>query len=453
MSVTPFIRKAVFLSLIILLHSGAGIFGSSMILDKRFTGLIQQGITVKGIPVGGLSPVEAARKLQNDLPSPGESALEIKDAERKYIIELSDIDARYDYLSTANESLEHINKGKYINQLISVLRLRAAPDDLAPKVVFSEKKLEERIKKLQEEWYTPPQNAAVRMSENKVIIVPEKVGYSLDLEKTLEQTCQELARGNLNIAASGQTLKPNITSEDLEGINTMLGEYTTIFDVNAVNRSHNIALASVMVNGSILRHGDIFSLNKRLGPRLAETGYLLAPVFIDDNIALDIGGGICQVATTLYNAVIFADLPVEERYSHPRPVNYAPPDRDATIAGDYLDFKFSNNMNTPLYISSLVEGGTLTIRIFGGEKNRDSTVRISSERVVIDPEVVIIQDSNLPEGETLLIDPGKPGYETRIYQEVIVDGEVDSRTLISSECFKPEDKVVHVGPRRDEDDK
>lgn len=455
MGAMPLFKKAVFLSLILLLQSGAGIFGSAVILDTSFSGLIQQGVTVKGIPIGGLKPVEAALELQNNLPFPGASALKIEDTEKSYIIELSGIDARYDYLSTANEALEYINKGKYINQLISVLRLRAAPDDLALKVVFSEEKLEDRIKNLQEEWDTPPQDAVVTMSGDKVVIVSEKTGYSLDFERTLEQTRQELTRGNLHVAASARIpiLKPNITSVDLKGINTLLGEYTTVFDDNAVNRSHNIALASATVNGAILRPGEMFSLNERLGPRLAETGYLMAPVFIDDDLALDIGGGICQVATTLYNAVIFADLPVVERYTHPQPVNYAPPDRDATIAGDYLDFKFSNNMNTPLYISSLVESGTLTIRIFGGEKNRGSTVRISPEKVVIDPKIIIIRDNTLPEGETRVINPGKPGYEIRVYQEVVVDGKVTSKTLISSDHFEPEDKIIHVNPRPHEEEK
>jgi len=446
------VKKAVFLSLILLLQSGAGIFGSAAILNTRSSGLIQQGLTIKGVPVWGLRPDQAAQKLENELPSPAEGAFIIEDAGKSYTIILSDIDAKYEYLSTANDALAYINKGNYLNRLISVLRLRAAPADLALKIAFSDEKLEERIKTLQNEWDTPPQDAAVTMSD-KVIIIPEKAGYRLDLEKTLEQTRQELGRGNLYAAAFGQILKPNITSVDLEKINTLLGEYTTVFDVNATNRSHNIALASATVNGSLIRPGEIFSLNKRLGPRLAERGYLMAPVFIDDSLALDIGGGICQVATTLYNAVIFADLPVEERYSHPQPVNYAPPDRDATIAGDYLDFKFSNNMNTPLYISSLVEGGTITMRIFGGEKNRGSMVRITSEKVVIDPRTVIIQDNTLPEGETRIINPGKPGYETRVYQEVVVDGKVNSKTLISSDFSKPEDKIIHMNPMPNKEEK
>lgn len=442
----PLLKKAVFLSLILVLQSCAGIFGSAMILDTKSSGLIQQGITVKGIPAGGLNPVEAALKLQSSLPSPGESALKIEAAEKSCIIELSNIDARYDYLSTANEALQYVHRGSYVNQLISVLRLRAAPDDLALKFAFSEKELGEKIKNLQEEWYTPPQDAVVGMSDDKVVIVPEKNGYILDFEKTLEQTRQELARGNLSVAASGRNLKPNVTSADLAGINTLLGEYTTVFDVNAANRSHNIALASAKVNGSIIGPGEIFSLNKRLGPRLAETGYLMAPVFIEDSLALDIGGGICQVATTLYNAVIFSDLPVEERHPHPQPIHYAPSDRDATIAGDYLDFKFSNNSNTPLYISSLMEDCTLTIRVFGGPKDRNSTVRTPSEKVVIEPKVVVIHDSTLSEGETRIMNPGKPGYQIRVYKEVIVDGKVDSKTLISNDYFKPQDKIIHVNP-------
>lgn len=443
----PLFKKAILLTLILLLQSGIGIFGTAVALDTRYEGVIQQGIAVKGVPVGGLNRTEAAQKLENSLPAPMENTLEITAAEKSFLIPLTDIDGRYDYLSTADEALKYSNKGKVVNQLISILRLLAEPADLSAKIAFSEDKLAQRIKNLQGEWEAPPKEAAVRLSNEKVEIIPEKSGYSLDIEKTLGQVRWALAGGSTHAVAVGKVLEPEITSSALEGINALLAEYITSFDDSAANRSHNIALASAAVNGSLLKPGDIFSLNQRLGPRLAEAGYLKAPVFINNQLALDIGGGVCQVSTTLYNAVLLSDLKIVERSNHGLPVNYVPPGRDATIAGNYLDLKFANNTDTPVYISSLVKAGTVTVRIFGAAKNDGSSVRITSEKSVIEPEVTVIQDKTLPEGETRVTSPGKAGYEARVYREVVVAGQVQSRNLVSSDYYKPENKIIRVGPK------
>ncbi|MCL6634341.1 MAG: VanW family protein [Peptococcaceae bacterium] len=449
----PLFKKALFLSMLLLLQAGAGILGTAVILENRYTGVIQQGVTVKGVPVGGLNAQEAAQKLENALPFPAECCLRIENAGKNHSISLADIDGRYDYLATAAEALHCGNTEKNFSQLMDILRLRAAPADLAVKIAFSGEKLSQRIKQLQEEWDAPPRNAALMVLDEKVVVIAEKSGYSLDFEKTLEQARRALADGSLHAQAAGRILEPEINSAALEGIDTLLAEYTTSFDSSAANRSHNIALASSAVNGTLLKPGEIFSLNQRLGPRLAEKGYLNAPVFVGDRLDLDIGGGVCQVATTLYNAVLLADLPVLERTSHPLAVSYVAPGRDATIAGDYLDLKFANNMDTPVYISSQVDTGTLTVRIFGAGKNKGRTVRINTEKKLIEPKVIVIQDNALPEGETRVINPGKAGYEARVYREVVVDGRVESRNLISTDYYKPVDKVVHVGPRPKEAEK
>jgi vancomycin resistance protein YoaR len=443
----PLLKKAVIISLFLIIQSGTGILGATVALDNRYAGVIQQGIAVKGIPLDGLNQAEAAKKLQSSLPAPAENALELKDGGKSYLINLSSIDGRYDYLSTAGEAMEYSNSGKLSNQLISVLRLLAKPVDLPLRIAFSEDKLAAQIKNLQGEWEAQPKDAEIGLSNGKVVIVPEKAGYSLDYEKTLERSRLALATGNLHAEAAGRCLEPDITAADLEGIDTLLAEYVTTFDNSAGNRSHNIDLASRAVNGSLLKPGEMFSLNKRLGPRLAETGYLKAPVFIDNRLAQDIGGGVCQVATTLYNAVLLSDLKVVERYSHPSPVSYVSPGRDATIAGDYLDLKFINNTDTPVYISSQVEAGTLTVRIFGAEKNDGRSVRIISEKKLIEPQVVIVPDNTLAEGETKVISEGKPGYEARVYREVFINGRVESKTQISSDYYQPEDKIIHVGPK------
>lgn len=445
-----FLKKITLLSLILFIQSSVGIFGSAIALDAKYSGLVQQGIFVKGIPLGGLNPAELSSKLESALSAPLENTFELEGAGKKYFINLSDIDGRYDYLSTAEEVLNYGKNEGNINQLVTLLRLRAAPVDLAAKVSFSVEKLAEKVRNLQRNWEARPKNAKVLMVNQKVVITPGESGYNLDFEKTLEQAGMALAEGNFHAVASVQILQPDISAADLNGINTLLAEYSTTFDEDAANRAHNIALASASIDGTLLKPGELFSLNKRLGPRISETGYLKAPVFIENQLALDFGGGICQVATTLYNAVLLSDLTVAERHPHPQPVNYISPGRDATIAGDSFDLKFVNNRETPVYISSQVESGTLTIRIFGAGDNNGRTVRILSENVVIDPDVVILQDETLKEGETRVMHPGKEGYEIRVYREIVVDGKVESKTLISTDYFSPLDKIILVGSKQNE---
>lgn len=443
----PLFKKAVFLSLILMVQSGSGIFGAAVALDTRYAGTIQQGVTINGIPLGGLNQADAAQKLEISLPAPTGLSLEIKDAGKSYVVKLSDIDGRYDYQAMAEKAINYGKKGTDINQLVSILRLRSETTDLTVNFAFSGEKLAERIKNLQGEWEARPKDAEVRLSNEKIVVLDEKAGYSLNYEKTLEQARRALAGGETHASGVGRVLEPKITSADLKGMSALLAQYITTFDESAANRSHNIALASAAINGSLLKPGEMFSLNQRLGPRLAETGYLKAPVFVNDRLTQDIGGGVCQVASTLYNAVLLSDLTVVERSSHGLPVNYVSPGRDATIAGDYLDLKFANNMDTPVYISSIIQSGVLTVRIFGTQKNNDSSIRIISEKSVVEPEVIVIQDKTLQIGETRVISPGKAGYEARVYREVLVADRVESRTMISSDYYKPENRIIHVGPK------
>jgi len=136
-----------------------------------------------------------------------------------------------------------------------------------------------------------------------------------------------------------------------------------------------------------------------------------------------------------------------ERFPHPRPVSYVPIGRDATIAGDYLDLKFANNTDNPIYISSCVEGKTLLIRFFGHKQAPNQTINITTNKTVIEPKVVMVHDDSLKEGESKIKYPGQVGYEVHVYREVIENGRVIERNLVSSDYYTPLDKIVLVGSK------
>lgn len=447
MKTTSLLKNTVLLTSLLLVQSAVGILGAAVALDNKYNGVIQPGVNVAGIEVGGLSTVEAAEKLEHSLPSLNESILEIQDEDKSLSIKLSDIDAKYDYQSTALSAFKCGRNDKDAIQLTSLLKLRAGPVDVPAKLVFSEDKLAAIIQTLKTNWDIPPKNANLSLSNERVEITDERAGYRLDFDKTLEQVRLALSGGKLQVQAASQLLEPDVKAADLSTIDALLAEYATIFDENDSNRCHNIALASAAINGSLINPGETFSLNQRLGPRVAEKGYLMAPVFIQSQLALDYGGGICQVASTLYNAALLADLDIVERYAHPFPVNYVSPGRDATIAGDYLDLKFLNNTGAPIYISSVIKEGTLIISIFGAKVTEQREVRITTDKTVIQPKVVQKQDPNLQEGETKVLEPGQPGYTVKVYREIAVGGEIKTRTLISDDYFAPSDTIILVGPK------
>lgn len=160
-------------------------------------------------------------------------------------------------------------------------------------------------------------------------------------------------------------VEPQITTEDLKQVDQkLIGNYTTRFDAGNTNRTTNIKLASKAINGIILNPGEQFSFNKVVGERTASRGYKPAHVIVNGEFSEGIGGGICQVSSTLYNSVDEANIKIVARRSHSKEVTYVPPGRDATVSWGGPDFKFKNNLNKPITIKIAIRGGTLQIQTF-----------------------------------------------------------------------------------------
>jgi vancomycin resistance protein YoaR len=146
-----------------------------------------------------------------------------------------------------------------------------------------------------------------------------------------------------------------------------------------VNRTENVKIAAAAVNGVIVLPGEVFSMNKALGPRVASKGYKEAPVIINGTVAPGLAGGICQVTTTVYNAALLYDLEIVERRQHGLAVSYVGAGRDATISGNAIDFKFRNNNKYPIYSSAIIGKSTLTINFYGTNEHPGRYVQIATE--------------------------------------------------------------------------
>ncbi|MCK4260797.1 MAG: VanW family protein [Halanaerobiales bacterium] len=206
-----------------------------------------------------------------------------------------------------------------------------------------------------------PESAS--LSHNGVI-TQEKWGKILDLPATMARL--ESAKEGDIIDPVFVFITPSLTSKEILSVTRSLGVFDT-FIGGTKDRYHNIELAGKLINFTLILPEEVFSFNQSVGSPVKERGFLRAPIIVDNELVPGYGGGICQLSSTLYNAALKAQLKIIERHSHSKKVNYVPPGKDATVAYDYLDFKFINSLNYPILIRVWVEGNRLKVGIFGSD--------------------------------------------------------------------------------------
>lgn len=227
-------------------------------------------------------------------------------------------------------------------------------------------KYDKFLEKIDRIVYLEPKNAYIDQSGH---IIPEKVGFRLYRKAFTERFFQYFFHyGPATMELPLLSEYPKVDSELLGNIRSKrIGSYVTIFNFANKTRTNNIYLATKAINNSVIFPGDTFSFNQIVGKRTAERGYLRAPVIIRGEFAEDIGGGICQVSSTLFNAIDNAGLQIVQRFSHSRQVPYIPPGRDATVSWYGPDFVFKNKYNQPILIQAKTLGNKLIIKVFSSD--------------------------------------------------------------------------------------
>lgn len=318
---------------------------------------------------------------------------------------------------------------------------------VSPVINFKEDILHKTFENINETIFVEPQDAFFKVEGDTVLIVDDIAGQVLDENKLKEKIISSLwlCDGELTLEVPIKKYKANITKDELKAleIKVKVAEYSTKFNKSQKGRTENIKLAAEKINGYILSPGDTFSFNKVVGERTREKGYQEAPVFIGNQTVSDIGGGVCQVSSTLYNLALLTNLEIIERTNHSLPVSYVPLGRDATVNYDTIDLKFKNNTEENLLLISEVVEDTLTVKFFGKEKLPFSIDLISETVKTLKPPVTIKEDANLAKDE-VRIKQGSPGYVVRLWKKY-VNGEGEKKTLVSTDTYNPTPTLLYTG--------
>lgn len=300
------------------------------------------------------------------------------------------------------------------------------------------------INKVHDEIYKAPQDAYY--TSDPYVVHPHVDG--VDFGISIEEATSLLSAEGENCTIPLKVLSPNVTTNQIgpEAFPDLLGEFSTTYNAGNYNRSTNISLASAKIDGIVIMPGEVFSYNKTVGQRTAAAGFKSAGVYVNGQVSTGIGGGICQVSSTLYNAVLLANLEIVERTNHYFNPGYVPAGKDATVSWGGPDFKFKNNRDYPIKIVCSGTGGKVNFKIWGLHSDDDYEVVVESKYIQSIPYKTIHQhDASLAKGASKVIESGSNGCKTETYKILKKNGTVVSRTLISRDTYNPHNRVVAVG--------
>ncbi len=269
----------------------------------------------------------------------------------------------------------------------------------------------------------------ITIDEAKLLLKEDKESYTIPLKIT----------------------KPNITTNQIgtEAFPDLLATFSTSYSTKNINRTTNIKLASSKIDGIVILPGEIFSYNITVGKRTAEAGFKSAAVYAGGEVTTGIGGGICQVSSTLYNSVLLSNLEIVERHNHGFNPGYVKAGTDATVSWGGPDFKFKNNRNYPIKVLCTNSGGTITTKIFGLKEENDYQVEIEAYITSYIPYRTITKEvPTLEAGQTKVIEAGSNGCKSVAYKILKQNGNVVSKTLLSKDTYNPHNRIVHVGTKK-----
>lgn len=423
------------------------------------TDTICKGIFINSINLEGMTEAEATKAVNEYTDSLKNKKLDIRVNDQTISTTLGEVGyecVENDYVSqalnlgkTGNlikrykeiEDLEH-------NQLVYTLQFTIDDD-----------KLRDVVEQCSE-FNVLPENATIKRENGQFIVSEDKNGWEVDLNETMQKVKTAILEDwdyqDAVVDAVIVEALPEFGTETMKECKDLLGTFSTTYASSSSSRANNLANAARLMNGIVVYPGEVFSAAKAMQPITEENGYSIAGAYQNGQVVDSVGGGVCQVATTLYNAILHAELEVVERSNHSMIVGYVKPAMDAAIAGDYKDLKFKNNTDIPVYIEVYTVGRKITFSLYGKE-TRD----IENRKIEFISQVT----QTIPPGkEKITKDPTKPisyrevtqqahvGYKAILWKVVTVNGVEISREQVNYSSYAAEPAYVIIGTKPEEEE-
>jgi len=336
---------------------------------------------IQGENVSGLTPDVAKQRLQDRF---GRLFVTLHAPGQDYHVSLSQLGGKLEYDYAVKQAHRYGRKGNLLANLWQFWFSSAGEKrDVLP-LRWKDDALRKTMWTIAYTYNQKPRDASLKVKRGVVSINAEQQGRRMEVPESIAAIKKKYFPGLPEVTIPGKLTEPTLRAAQLEGQDVLLGKYSTRFNPGVEGRTVNVHLAATAVEGKVLMPGDVFSFNRTTGERTPAKGYQVAKIFVKKpdkekaEIVDGVGGGVCQVSSTLYNAVRRTNgesgghLKIVERNHHSLPVTYVPEGLDATVAWPYKDFRFRNRYSFPIYLRTAVGRSTLTISVWGRIPNGEA---------------------------------------------------------------------------------
>lgn len=398
---------------------------SPLQIDQAFP----DGTVLDDLNLAGLKPPEAEEKIKEWEQEKLEENLYLVYNETEIPASLAELGISLDFAKAWQEILQ-----KPGQRVASVFKIDYPKADQV---------LQDKLK----EFTRSAVDASYKIEKDQFVITPAEPGRVIQTDGILQEL-KEHSLGSLpeSIPVQMADIPASITTDALNllAFDGIIGEYTTKFNPKEKNRTENLIAAATKLDQKVLKPGEMLSFNDTIGPRTAETGFKDAYIIVNNQYVQGIGGGICQVSSTLYSAAVLANLEIPERTPHAVAIAYLPLGQDATVNYPNIDFKLRNNTQSLIYIRTAVKADSLLVRIYG--KKTNTTVRLEQEIEKQTPFSTVRKiDASLPPGRVVQDQKGTNGYVVKTWKIVKDASGKETKQLLSRDQYAPASRILRIG--------
>lgn len=449
-------RRRLYLSAILLLSmflifKGNADYASAEENDNRIT----QGVFIDAVNVSGMTETEAQAAVDSFAEGLRSKGIAIMVGENTVLTTLGELGYTYEPNDNIKQALSLGTAGNLIKRYKDLKDIEQGSVVYPLTFKIDENSLKTLIETKVSAYNIEPVNATVSRKNGKFVYTDHVVGSKVDVDGTVQAIKDTIFnnwdRLDIVVNAVMEEDLPMYTRDIVEQCNTVLGTFTTEYASSAEGRAANLANGARLINNTVLYPGEVFSGYEHLTPFTADNGYYEAGAYSQGKVIDSIGGGACQVTTTLYNAVLYSELEVVERQSHSMTISYVDLSRDAAIAGTYKDLKFKNNTDAPILIEATTQDRKITFKIWGHETRDTKNRRLEFVTVILSetqpPADVIEKDPTQPTTYQKVTQSAHTGYKAELYK-VVYENDVEvSRTLLNKSSYAAEPRYITVGTK------
>ncbi len=373
-------------------------------------------VTIEGVNLGQLSKEEARKQFDDILEKYNQLNIDITAGDHKFQKQLHNFNIKYNLEEQIEAAFQFGKNDTLLNQYEFIKDEQGQSFSIS--YTIDESLLQGWVTEIQEAIATNPKDATIKIRSGQVNVTNDIKGYKINQEQLKQDIITILntnSKEDLAVVAILDEIPARISADSLNNVRHVIGSFTTHYSRNDANRNYNIKLATETIDSFLLMPGESFSFNNFVGNTTADKGYKAAGSFLDGEVVNSYGGGVCQVSTTLYNAIVKAGIIPDVRFNHSMRVYYVPIGMDAAIAYPYKDLAFTNPYQTPVYIEGTVSPTSITFTLYSttDSKNTNTDFRLSSS----------IVSSNAAKTKSIT------------YLEKISNGKIVDRQVISNDTY------------------